>query len=312
MNLDHIQVQLRKATQEWASIFSHLPWQRWWRSAPKILEVVLVVLLAKAAADLTWLIFAPSDEVGPAMNVAPITRAPVAEVARLNSVANLHLFGIPSKLTTAQGAQIDAQETGLQLTLRGVFASNEPQQSMAIVADQQQNEKVYVRGDAVVAGVTLYEVYPDRIILERSGNYETLTMPRDSKDKPSVITPVARTQANTRIAPQSAGNAISAGESLKVMRENLVNQPKKFWDQVRIDPVADPGTGQLRGFRFNHRDPQVLQSMGLRPDDVIMEVNGLPATDPSVLQNLMNMQGNQELRIGVERQGRREELRISM
>ncbi len=312
MNLDHMQAQVRKATQEWASIFSQFPWQRWWRSAPKVMEMVLVVLLAKAAADVTWLIFSPSEEAaGSALSVAPLPRTPVAEVARLNTVANLHLFGIPSKLTSAQGAEIDARETGLKLTLRGVFASNEPQQSMAIVADQQNNEKVYVRGDAVVAGVVLYEVYPDRVILERSGSYETLTMPRDGKDKPSVITPVGRTPPPVNVAPPP-GPSASAGERLKDLRDNLVNQPKKFWDQVRIDPVADPGTGQLRGFRFNHRDPQVLQSMGLRPDDVIVEVNGLPATDPSVLQNLMNMQGNQDLRIGVERQGRREELRISM
>lgn len=311
MNRDHMQVQLRKATQEWASIFSQFPWQRWWRSAPKIMEMLLVVLLAKAGAEVTWLIFAPSDEVGVAVNVAALPRTSVAEVARLNTVANLHLFGIPSKLAGPQGAPIDARETGLKLTLRGVFASNEPQQSMAIVADQQNNEKVYVRGDAVVAGVVLYEVYPDRVILERSGSFETLTMPRDGKDKPSVITPVTSIQTPVNVVPP-LGPSASAAERVKDLRDSLVNQPKKFWEQVRIDPVADGGTGQIRGFRFNHRDPQVLQAMGLRPDDVIVEVNGLPATDPSVLQNLMNMQGNQELRIGVERQGRREELRISM
>jgi len=270
-----------------------------------------VVLLAKAAADLTWLIVAPSEDTSAAAGNLPAARTPAIELARLNTVANLHLFGIATKSLSPQGAQIDARETGLKLTLRGVFASNTPQQSMAIVADQQNVEKVYVRGDAVVAGVVLYEVYPDRVILERSGSFETLTMPRDGKDKPPLFTPVGAVTAPGPVSMAPPPGA-SAAERLKDLRENLVNQPKKFWEQVRIDPVADPQSGQLRGFRFNHKDPQVLQAMGLRPDDVIIEVNGMPATDPSVLQNLMNMQGSQDLRIGVERQGRREELRISM
>lgn len=298
-----MQAQLSKATQEWASAFVHMPWDKYWRALPKILEIVLVILLAKAAAEVTWLILAPADDTTatPAANLTPAK--PAAPQARLAMVANLHLFGIPMQ-NLAPG--IDARETGLKLTLRGVFSSSVPQHSMAIIADQAQQEKVYGHGDSVVPGVVLYEVHPDKIILERSGSFETLSMPREGKDKPPVIAPVGA--AAPAYAPPPVPGA-DAGQRLKALRSDLVNQPQKFWDQVRIDPYMEGG--QLKGFRFNHRDPQMLQSMGLTPSDVIIDVNGSPATDPALLQNMMGT-GEQDVTLGVLRNGQRVELRISM
>lgn len=266
----------------------------------------MVVLLAKAAADLTWLIFTPSDTANSPAVMPSNPAKPAAQQARLMSVANLHLFGIPAQALAPGGGPINARETGLKLTLRGVFSSTVPQHSMAIVADQQNQEKVYVRGDAVVPGVVLYEVYPDRIILQRSGNFETLTMPREGKDKPPIFTPV-----NQAAVPSAAAQPTAdAGSKLKALREDLLHHPQRFWDQVRIDPFME--NGQVKGFRFNHRDPQMLQSMGLLPSDVIVDVNGNAATDPSVLQNLMGANGITELNLGVLRNGERIEVRIPM
>jgi hypothetical protein len=57
-----MQGQLAKATQEWASLLTNLQWQKIWRVAPKWIAFVLVILVAKSAADLTWLIFAPNEQ----------------------------------------------------------------------------------------------------------------------------------------------------------------------------------------------------------------------------------------------------------
>lgn len=299
-----MQAQFSKATQEWASAFVHLPWDKYWRALPRILEIVLVILLAKAAAEVTWLVIAPADDATamPSTNHTPAK--PAAQQARLAMVANLHLFGIPMQ-NLAPG--IDARETGLKLTLRGVFSSSVPQHSMAIIADQAQQEKVYSHGENVVPGVVLYEVQADKVILERSGSFETLSMPREGKDKPPVIAPVGAASAPAYAPPPAP--AADAAQRLKALRNDLVNQPQKFWDQVRIDPYMEGG--QLKGFRFNHRDPQMLQSMGLTPSDVIIDVNGNPATDPSILQNVMGA-GDQDVTLGVLRNGQRIELRISM
>ena len=58
-----MQGQLQKAAQEWASLFTNFPVKKWWRAAPGWVSLILVVLVAKSASDLTWLIFAPAEVV---------------------------------------------------------------------------------------------------------------------------------------------------------------------------------------------------------------------------------------------------------
>lgn len=312
MNIEQVQAKVVKATQEWASVFTHLPLEKWWRALPKVLEILFVILLAKTAADITWLIYTPAQETATAPSATSRTarRQPQTQQARLSMVANLHVFGMAAPQGMAGGA-INAVETGLKLTLRGVFASDQPQNSLAIVADQQNQEHVYARGEAIVAGVTLYEVYPDRIILNRNGSYETLSMPQESKDIIQAVPAAApRNSRNSRMAPppMSAPPANQA-EVLKNLQQDMQKRPEHFWNQVRIDPVTEDGT--VKGFKFTHRDPQVMQAIGLQPADVVVDVNGSPATDPAVMQSLMgNISG--PITLGVLRDGQRIELRLSM
>lgn len=313
MNIEQVQAKVVKATQEWASAFAHMPLEKWWRSLPKILEVVFVILLAKAAADITWLIFTPSQEVSntaAANSYSAARRQPQIQQARLSMVANLHVFGMAAPQDMA-GGPINAAETGLKLNLRGVFASDIPQNSLAIVADQQNQEHVYARGEAIVPGVTLYEVYPDRIILKRNGNFETLSMPQESKDIIAAVPAAASryTRNNRMTLPPTTPPPANSAEVLKNLQQDMLKRPEHFWNQVRIDPVTE--NGSVSGFRFTHRDPQVMQAIGIQPTDVVVDVNGSPATDPAVMQSLMgNISG--PITLGVLRNGQRIELRLSM
>jgi general secretion pathway protein C len=313
LNIEQMQAKVVKATQEWASVFTHLPLEKWWRALPKVLEILLVILLAKAAADITWLIFTPAQETATAPSVTSRTarRQPQTQQARLSMVANLHVFGMAAPQGMAGGGPINAVETGLKLTLRGVFASDQPQNSLAIVADQQNQEHVYARGEVIVAGVTLYEVYPDRIILNRNGSYETLSMPQESKDVIQAAPSVApRTSRNSRMAPPpTPAPSANSADVLKNLQQDMLKRPEHFWNQVRIDPFTEDGT--VKGFKFTHRDPQVMQALGIQPTDVVVDVNGSPATDPAVMQSLMgNISG--PVTLGVLRNGQRIELRLSM
>ena len=51
---------------------------------------------------------------------------------------------------------------------------------MAIVADARNREQVYAVGDTLPGEAVLEEVYPDRIILRRAAQLETLRLPEDS------------------------------------------------------------------------------------------------------------------------------------
>lgn len=312
-----MQGQLVKATQEWASLLTNLQWQKISRVAPKWLTFVLVILVAKSAADLTWLIFAPGEQgtVG-ALRYQPVHSDNQTQV-RLRTVTDLHLFGIAAKQPVVQEAPIEAKKTGLNLTLRGVFAADNPAQAMAIIADARGKEKVYRVNETIFSGVTLYAVYPDRVILERSGNFESLSLPRD---KDGASSNGAHQVIRSRYTPPSAvangspvrTRTIQAGKQLEELRNQLTQNPQEFWKNVRIEPKYD-SSNQIVGYRFEHNNRQVMQAMGLRPGDIIVEVNGQPVTDPSTLSGLLGQLSTAtSLSLGIERNGQRENLNIHM
>ena len=56
-----------------------------------------------------------------------------------------------------------------------------------------------------------------------------------------------------------------------------------------------------------------MRALGLRPGDIILEVNGNPVSDPSVLSGLLGDLGSQTaISLGIERNGQRENLNIQM
>ena len=314
-----MQGQLQKAAQEWASLFTNFPVKKVWRAAPLWISVILVVLVAKSAAELTWLIFAPDEAVsGYQQRARTTTVSKSSQQPRLRTVANLHLFGVANKKPVTQVAPIDAPKTGLKLTLRGVFAASEPEQAMALIADARGEEKVYKKSETIFSGVTLYEIYPDKVILERSGSFETLNLPRDeANSKPSSVSRARVPTHSTRpsIQPQSTGvvrtRTVRAGKRLENLKKQLAENPTEFMQDVRIEPVYDSNQ-QMKGIKFNHKDRQMMRALGLRPGDVIVEVNG-QAVNPSAMTELLGQMSTlTELSLGIERNGHRENINISM
>jgi len=312
-----MQGQLQKAAQEWATLFTNFPVKKWLRAAPLWISVVLVVLVAKSASELTWLIFAPEDvslsshQQGRSAPVTPTTRQP-----RLRTVANLHLFGLASKKPVTRTAPIDAPKTGLKLTLRGVFAASEAEKAMALIADARGKEKVYKKSEMIFSGVTLYEIYPDKVILERSGSFETLSLPRDKLSTTSRPRTTSTRTARPTAQPTSSGvvrtRTVRAGKRLENLKQELAENPQKFWENVRIEPVYGDNR-QVKGYKFNHKDRQMMRALGLRPGDVIIEVNGQGVSDPSVFSSLLgDLSSQTTISLGIERNGHRENININM
>jgi len=310
-----MQGQIVKATQEWASLITNLQWQKVWRRAPKWVAFILVILVAKSAADVTWLVFAPKETSHSTSRRYQRMQTTGPAPARLRSVSDMHLFGVAAKPVVAREAPIEAKETQLKLTLRGVFAADDPERAMAIIADARGQEKVYRRNETIFAGVSLYAVYPDRVILERSGNYETLSLPRDddkSNHSSSIRSSVSRRPAVAKPEPGMRTRTIQANKQLEAMRQQIIQDPQEFWKNVRIEPHYD-SSNQVDGYTFEHNNRQLMQAMGLRPGDVIVEINGQPVSDPSVLSGLMGqLPSASHLSLGIERNGQRQTLNINM
>jgi len=146
-----------------------------------IINVLLVIWLAWQLAGLSWLVLSPSShEQNDAME--PVLPQPVQRrqnTFNAQQLANWHVFGEAGKQTAVKKATpLSAPETRLRLTLKGVFASDEKGLGRAIVADPKGKEDNYAVGDPLPGGARVSAIYPDRIILERSGRFETLKLPK--------------------------------------------------------------------------------------------------------------------------------------
>lgn len=280
------------------------------RLAPKIVFIILLVLLAQTFAELTWSFFTDSKGSTLTINVLPLTATHKAsnrqiQSVSLNQVAQYHLFGdAKSQGQLLQQKIIDAPETRLRLVLKGVFASTNAKKALAIIATQKGKGKTYRIGDKLSGGALLHAVYSDRVILKRNNKLETLRLPTSStknlyiKSK-SVVRTVSK-----------AFNAKVNKQKLRALRKTLLSNPSKIWQDVRVNPVMK--NGKVKGYSLLHNDADLMNSLGIKKSDVILEVNGKSLSDPTILYGLMSTLSKQkELAITIERNGRKQSLQLS-
>ena len=128
--------------------WQELPWNEIKLKAnkhlPKFIIVVFVVLITQTFAELTWSFFTPSQEIESA-NTQTKNQARGARKITNTSLANLssyHLFGDAKKYAPViQQKVIDAPETRLRLDLKGVFASTNASEALAIISSSKGKDK---------------------------------------------------------------------------------------------------------------------------------------------------------------------------
>jgi general secretion pathway protein C len=217
--------------------------------------------------------------------------------ARSSSLSNLHLFG-NTEQAPASGA-IDAPETRLNLSLNGVIASSDKRVARAFISAGSGTEKSYRLEASLPGGAILKEIHADRVILLRSGRYETLRMPKKlnsiviEEDHPA---PASNAPAN-RIQPK-----VSREEVLQY-KQKLLTAPKELAGAIRQRPVRR--NGKIIGYRlFPGSDKDAFKRLGLRPGDIITGVNGMPLSDPASAMALYGqLPQMSELNIELQRGG---------
>ncbi len=139
--------------------------------AARMVNVALLILIAYSVGSYAWTLWAKSKVPAAAAPVIPAL-APAPQV----DIAALHLFGGSSVEPGAEAA--NAPETPLNLTLRGVFSSDDQEAAYAIIAGPDGEEMSYGLEDELPGGAVLKAVFPDRVTLSRNGRSETLSLPR--------------------------------------------------------------------------------------------------------------------------------------
>lgn len=264
-----------------------------------IVNIALITLVSWRVAGLTWQFF-PSDTA--ILQPVPSASMLAGKKPEKHSLANVVLLHLMGESQISAGGKlsdpINAPDTHLQLALHGVFASANPKLSLAIIAEKKGKDKTYRPGDSLPSGVLLHEIYADRVILSRNGKFETLRL--------------IRQQANIKI--HSSPSLPVAGEvhqSARIdrLKQNYRRDPQSLWKKIRISPVMK--NGRIEGYRFIHNDRKLMKDLGIRPQDVITGINGIPVTDTASLMEMMGGIGNMsEINLTLRRNGQTKDITI--
>ncbi len=181
-------------------------------------------------------------------------------------IAAAHLFGRAAHQSLNPD---DAVPTTANLELKGTIAFDDPKRGCAIVAADGA-QKVYKVGDPV-GDASLHSVYVTKVLLERDGQLESLSLPR-----------VSSATASKVAAPPRFQRSPESGEGTD--RHHLA-------DILRSLPAMDRDSDKLIGFRVSPVPPvSRLRQSGLRPGDLVTAVNGtaLAEEDPETGKKILD------------------------
>jgi len=268
---------------------------------PLWVSLIFVVLIAYYLARLSWMLLPSSDEplwVPPqSVSERPGIQNQGNGDEQYKSIVDAHLFGIADESTaeTAPSETDDAPDTRLNLKLRATVAASETDIAHAIIADGSGTEKVYFMKDSVPGGATLHRVHVDRVILNRGGVLEALRLPKEFAGNPAA----APRAANRRSNPATAN-----------VQQLLSQNAATFTEIIRPQPFMP--NGQLKGYRvFPGRNRQQFIALGLRPGDLVTEINGVALNNPTQGMEVFRSLGeSSQVSVTIERNGRPQVLNL--
>jgi general secretion pathway protein C len=268
---------------------------------PRWVTLILVVAIAWQLARIIWMVM-PGSSAGDPVVASPAqatAAATPASRANVQAIVNAHIFGeaSPDDTVVAAPAVIDEDlaETRQNLSLKGTIAAAQPNDGLAIIADSRNEEKVYAVRDTVMPGTTLHAVYPDRVVLNEGGALRALKLP---KEFPQSAAPVRR---STTSVSRTSNNQQSIQA---VVSQNVA----RLADVVRPTPYMV--AGQMQGYRvYPGRDRKQFAALGLRPGDLIKDIDGAALTDPQQAMQIFQSLGNaDQVSVTVERNGQPQSL----
>lgn len=277
------------------------------RLSSQLPQVATAVLAIAIAVELGFLVLAFRDSHGLGARATPSTAAAARQIRRaldVQSLVNAHLFGVAPPAQAAPGDAANAPDTTMNLILAGTIATQDPKHGLAIIGESAATAKVYSVGDPVNGGATLNAVYTDRVLLDRGGAIETLSLPRQT---------LAGGQARAASLPLPIGNATPGQQNLaENVRRLIARDPGVVSEVMRPQQVFN--NGQLRGFRvYPGRNRQQFAKLGLQPGDLVTSVNGTPLDDPARGNEIFRTIGSSDsVRVTIERNGRSQDLTLNM
>jgi general secretion pathway protein C len=279
-NLQSTMTQLRNLDQ--AQLVSGIS-----RALPPVLLFGAVIGIAWQLAQLTWLLYQPKLNTTPVPVVIPQPSRSAGQSLNTQRIADAHLFGVASAAPSDTDPS-NLRETPVSLVLSGTIAFSDPQAGFAIVGENAANAKFYKVGASINGAIRLHSVYTDRVVIDRAGVLETLSLPHGTgSGMPTINHPT-----------------VSAGAQLgENIRRLATNNPSSLAQMIRVQPVFSNGT--QKGYRvYPGRERAQFARLGLQPGDLITSINGTLLNDPSASNDILGLlNSSNSVMISIERNG---------
>lgn len=262
----------------------------------------LAILVGLYAAKLAWLLI---EQQGSVAGSHPIPRT-------AQSLGNSTLPTFTTDVTVlvqqtrfgAGNAAVDiipnAPETSLNLRLKGLRAMSNvndgaTNQAMAIILTPDNTSKIYHIGDTIIDGVTLERVLPDRALINRRGERETLMMDSSAgslsvlsrPDQEGMIEGPPAVTANMASAPTTGAQTIDRALASSLSFNTIVEG------------------GNLIGYKLDTgANPEAFSRLGIQTGDLLTALNGDQIGDIEIQDILSRLSGTGNISLTLERDGR--------
>jgi general secretion pathway protein C len=256
------------------------------RAVPMTAAALSLLWLCWGLAQGTWRLLQPGS---------PTVAGAGLEAVDLGALTRAQLFG-PVAVSSGPVAEANLAPTNLNITLTGV--AQRAVGGCALVIVQGQPESAFCVGEELSPGVRLDAVERDRIVILRNGAREAVLI-KDLEKHANLIAP----PAPPIVQPSATGGQLVDRRQL----QQQLGRPE-FLSQALIVPNNDGG------FLVRSIQPGSLyEKLGLRPGDVIRNVNGQALTSMEDVMRLYQQFGSaQRVLVEVQRQGRNETLYYDM
>lgn len=279
--------------------------------------LVLVLMLAWLAARFSWMWW--PDQTTTPLQTSPTQNNTAQQSVAIDTLLTAHLFGqyqVKAEVAVDKPAPnpTDAPKTSLNLKLTGVVATKKkPEQGTAII-ESNGVEQVYGVDEQIEGtSASLKQVLEDRVLLQVSGRFETLMLDGLEYQQLSAENAGYNNEGIQEIQAVPEPMEYSpAQQDIASMRREMLAEPAKLFDYIRITPRHR--NGQMYGYALTPgKDPELFARMGLMPNDVAIEINGVRLNDMQQAYGLINeLREAKEASIKVERDGEIKDVLFSL
>ncbi len=291
---------------------------------PYVVIAFLLLLIAAQLAKLTWTMFdSATIDPGERSEAVSARKLPGNTAIDWNSIAVFGKADVVNNAAVKKPIIKKPKKPGalqkLDVTLIGALVSSNPQNSYVSIREKGETW-VLKTGEEIKDGIVVKTIRP-RAFVASDGSAEKVfyLIPADqlrAKDREVGLPQEKQKQERVPFTAREEAAAIShqVDEETKLKlaqyREELAENPLSLVDKVQASPVQR--NGELYGYRLRHgKDRKLLTSVGLRAGDILLDVNGIPITEPGQLSDVMeSLASGNMINMKIERGGRVRDLNV--